>query len=475
MFKTNIKYILILYFLILTGSILRLYNVNFDDFWYDEMVSFWISDPNINIKESFDRIFSSNLMVSYEIFLKLYHYIFGYDVHISRYFSSCISICSLIFFYFLLKKNSSKNTAIVGLSLLIFNVYHIKYSFELRAYILTFLLAIVLINLIFENKKIKEDTAVFNYILIFTTSLLLLFSHALSITIIISLLIFLIIKLFKSNLKNQKFIPIGITLLLSLLIFLFIYLNNISHYPEWIEQVDYGFYTNFYFSKFFGSRLLGLIFLVVFIFLIFKFRNKIIRDLDIYFFFIILILSSYFLPLIFGYLIKPVLVDRYIFFVLIPLIAFISHYIILINNNFTKFFLIILLVGSQIINLFDEYSFKQFYTNIYPTKPEVKKIITTINSSNDNYFSFSLRKDNFINYNNVRYNYLKKYIEKLDYNLVFVDYYNDKKHPNRIWFIYFKDITDKKFSIPHKLSDYSVLSSDFYNRVEIHLIEKKIK
>ena len=177
----------------------------------------------------------------------------------------------------------------------------------------------------------------------------------------------------------------------------------------------------------------------------------------------------------FGYLIKPVLVDRYIFFVLIPLIAFLSHYIILINNNFTKFFLIILLVGSQIINLFDEYSFKQFYTNIYPTKPEVKKIIKTINSSNDNYFSFSLSKDNFINYNNVRYNYLKKYIEKLDYNLVFVDYYNDKKHPNRIWFIYFKDITDKKFSIPHKLSDYSVLSSDFYNRVEIHLIEKKIK
>ncbi len=473
MFKTNIKYTVILYFLILIGSVLRLYNVNFDDFWYDEMVSFWISDPNISIKESFDRIFSSNLMVSYELFLKLYHFIFGYDVNISRYFSSVISICSLILFYFLLKKNSSENTAIIGLSLLTFNVYHIKYSFELRAYILTFLLAIILINLIFENKKIKENTTAFDYILIFTTSSLLLFSHAFSIIIIISLLIFLIIKSFKNNLKNQKLIPIGLSLLLSLLIFLFIYLNKISHYPNWIEQVDSGFYTNFYFSKFFGSRLLGLIFLVTFIYLIFNFKNDIIRNLDIYFFLIILILSSYFLPLIFGYSIKPILVDRYIFFILIPLIAFISHYIILIKNSFKKFLLIFILVGSQIINLFDEYSFKQFYTNIYPTKPEVKKIIKTINDSDDNLFSFSLRKDNFINYNKVRYNYLKKYIEMMDYNLTFVDYYNDENNPNKIWFIYFKDITDKKFSIPLKLNDYSVLSSEFFNRVEVHLLKKK--
>ena len=108
MLKTKTKYLSLLIFLILFGSILRLYNINFDDFWYDEMVSFWISDPNINLEQSLDRIFSSNLMITYELFLKYFHYIWGYDVYISRYFSSLISILSIFLFYLLLKKNSSK-------------------------------------------------------------------------------------------------------------------------------------------------------------------------------------------------------------------------------------------------------------------------------------------------------------------------------------------------------------------------------
>ena len=60
MFKTKFKSILAVFFLILFGSILRIYNLNFDDFWYDEMVSFWLSDPNLNFFETLKRVFSSN-------------------------------------------------------------------------------------------------------------------------------------------------------------------------------------------------------------------------------------------------------------------------------------------------------------------------------------------------------------------------------------------------------------------------------
>ena len=52
MFKTKFKSISAIFFLILFGSILRIYNLNFDDFWYDEMVTFWLSDPNLTFFET---------------------------------------------------------------------------------------------------------------------------------------------------------------------------------------------------------------------------------------------------------------------------------------------------------------------------------------------------------------------------------------------------------------------------------------
>ena len=256
MFKTKFKLVSTLFFLILFGSILRIYNLNFDDFWYDEMVTFWLSDPNLTFLETLKRVFSSNLMVTYEIFLKFYHQLVGYDVYNSRYFSSILSIISLTFFYVLLRKNSSTESAIYGLLLLVINIYHIKYSLELRSYILTFLFTIILINLIFENKKIKSSFKILNYFSIFFVTLFLLFSHAFSAIIIFSLVIFLLLKLNEGKTQKKVITNLLLIFLLSLSIFLFLYLNNINHYPEWIEQVDLSFYTNFYFSKFFGSRLL---------------------------------------------------------------------------------------------------------------------------------------------------------------------------------------------------------------------------
>ena len=50
--KTNI---LIFFFTILLSIVTILYQLNFEDFWLDEMSSFWISDPNIQFKETLNR------------------------------------------------------------------------------------------------------------------------------------------------------------------------------------------------------------------------------------------------------------------------------------------------------------------------------------------------------------------------------------------------------------------------------------
>ena len=125
------------------GFLFRGYNINFEDFTTDEIFAFWTSESNISFKETLIRTLSSNFNCLFDFFLKWFHTIFGYDVHISIYYPLILSFTSLVFFYFFLKKNTSYGSSVFGLFLLSINIFHIKYSIELRSYILTFLLTTI--------------------------------------------------------------------------------------------------------------------------------------------------------------------------------------------------------------------------------------------------------------------------------------------------------------------------------------------
>ena len=74
------KHILYIVIIIFFGSFLRGYNINFNDFWSDEMVSFYLSNPNISFIESIKLIVEINLTLTFEIILKYFHLLFGYDI-----------------------------------------------------------------------------------------------------------------------------------------------------------------------------------------------------------------------------------------------------------------------------------------------------------------------------------------------------------------------------------------------------------
>jgi len=121
------KYYFLISAIILLGITLRIYNINFEDFWSDEMVSYWLSDPKNSFFDSLEIIFNSNLTISYELLLKYFHSLFGYNIKVSRYFNAILSIISIFYFYKLLIKNSDdeKNNK----ALVIFNfIKHISYK-----------------------------------------------------------------------------------------------------------------------------------------------------------------------------------------------------------------------------------------------------------------------------------------------------------------------------------------------------------
>ncbi len=472
--KTNpYKYETVLITLIISfGLLLRGFDINYNDFWSDEMVSFYLSNPNLEFLETIKLVFASNLTVTFEILLKLFHKIFGYNFEYSRYLSLLLSIFSIFCFYRLIKTNKSYYSAILGIILLSINIYHIRYSVELRSYMLTFLLAIILLNLIFYQGKIREFRNFFNYILIFIVSLLMLFSHAYSIIIITSInfYIFLLWVMKKNFTRNN--ILLFLSTSISSLLFVLVYINNISHTPSWLPELKSSFFTNYYFSSFFGSRILGLLHLLILLYLITSQFDKILKKFGIELFLIILLFLTYIIPVSYSLIFKPVLIDRYIFFVLIPILYLICSLTLDFKNSYKKYTFIFLLIAPSFFNHFTENTFKQFYTSINPSKPEVRKSLEYIVKNDNLNYSFVAVKDNPININFVYENYLKKYSEKINKNLIYFDYDNSSESPDNLWLIYFTDITNQKFAKPIELSDYKIKSNKIFNHLELYELKK---
>ena len=89
MIKSNSILNIVLIVSLITGVFLRLYNINHDNLWIDEMATFWVTDPSISFKEMLDRHSATELAPQfYYILIYFIHNIFGYSPDIARYFSS---------------------------------------------------------------------------------------------------------------------------------------------------------------------------------------------------------------------------------------------------------------------------------------------------------------------------------------------------------------------------------------------------
>ena len=101
------------------------------------------------------------------------------------------------------------------------------------------------------------------------------------------------------------------------------------------------------------------------------FRKKIFSSVNNYLLLIFILIFSYVIPLTYSYLKTPILSDRYIIFVLIPILILISLLIFEIINKKVKIFILIFLLVPTIVNNFME--IKDRKTN----KPEFKKFLNS--------------------------------------------------------------------------------------------------
>lgn len=440
---------LLILLLLILGVIFRLYNINFDNLWIDEIASFWISNPDFDFKESLINHKSlDQTPYLFNLIIKLFFTVFGYDINLARIVPCVFSIFGILSVAYLSKLLSKKNAYIFSTFLISFNIFLISYSQELRVYSTLFFF--INISLIFFYKCYENNDKINHSIFIIVT-LFSIFLHPFSLILFISYCLYTFILLINTKLENKTiFVSLVIILLFSILSYI-IYLQT-SSLPSstWVSTPELKFFTNFYFSKFFGSRLVGLFFLITLIFLSFKHFSKIIKLEKITLIFIFLILT-YMIPLIYTYIIEPIIVPRYIIFVLIPIIILISHFTFEFENKKIKIFIIFALCLFTLTNFVTEQTFKQFYKDRTIYKPEFVKSLKMISDSNNKTYTMKvdpvqqILKDPWINAVNNYLDYIKTE-QNLEIN--FKEY--EKLKYENIWIICVHDLNENNCTLPNK-------------------------
>jgi len=162
-------------FFILIGIFLRFYQLNFENYWFDELIDFWVADPNISINATFyrrDDLIADQTPYLFQLLLKIYLDFFGYDPEIGRHVPLIFGVLSIPLVGILSYQVAKNNSFLLTILLVSINIYLIKYSQETRTYTLVFLLSTI--NLIFYYKIIFSDLTYFKKIYIF--SLFVIFS-----------------------------------------------------------------------------------------------------------------------------------------------------------------------------------------------------------------------------------------------------------------------------------------------------------
>jgi len=466
-YKLNTKTIIAS--ILIIGTILRFYNIGFEDLWYDEIISFWVGNPNHSFLDSF-RIhnYIERSPYTYHFFLKFFFEIFGYNLEVGRCISAFFGSLCILTIPYIARILKYEKAYLFSLFLISFNIFLISFSQEMRVY--SMLLFFISLSYIFFFQIIINNSK-YLYFIIF--SLIAIFLHPFALLIYFSFIFYLF-------LRYLKFKEINLNLNLSLIFigfisvlfyyFSFIYFLEPSNYDHfWIPQIEIKFFTNFFFSQFFGSRLLGIIFLFFLIFLVIR-NLKSFAKLDNLSILLISIIISYFLPIMFNYIFEPVLVSRYLIFVLIPIILLIAILSYKFEDKKISLTIVSFLCIITILNMFTEQTFKQFYNPRAIYKPEYSKALIFIEKSNHKKYSLKIvDMKSMIETTNSINNYIDYIGSK---NNLKITYISLKEIDNSaVWVICPMYIT-KDCSLPKIISNYQIINEKYFNSLNLKLIKK---
>lgn len=322
-------------FILLLGAILRIYNLDKESLWFDEVGSI-----NLSMRSPIEVFTKFHNSFFYFWLLKYWIKCFGLSESALRYLSAILGICSIFVIYKIARILFNQKIGLISAFLLSISPVHIFYSQEIRNYSLFLLLS--LCSMLIFIKLIKKNQLK-QYLLIILVNILLLFTFSFGILIILIQNIFFFI-IYKHEKKRRWIISQLILSSLFLLwaIPIFFELINgpwIKPSTSWIKKPGLNtlietFKTFCYGAENYGGnelhinpkfllipRYLIYVFGILFIFGLSLLKNPPYKDnLKL----IILWLSSIIIPFLVSIVFLPVYVTRYVIYALPPFLIIIA-------------------------------------------------------------------------------------------------------------------------------------------------------
>ena len=451
------------------GLYLRLYQINFEDYWFDEQASFYVADPSLLFKETVERSYELDYgtHILFNFILKYFFSIFYYDPQIGRLVPLIFGFLSIPAISYLTLYVTSNKSYIFVTFLTSINFYLISYSQELREYSLVFLLSVLSILFFCKaiDNLIDSKNKLYNITLYSFFSLIGLCTHIFFFIIIFSQITYLFYIYF---LEKKKVFLILISIVCIFIVYLlFMYdilILQMSINDFWIKNIEIDFIIDLYFPRFFGSHIMGALYLLILIYLLilnkfflFRYENKNLLLVILFFF-------SYLIPIIYGVIAMPVLTDRYIIYTLIPILVLISNLVFNLKNKKVRFSILFIIITSTLINNYGEIFNRKI------SKPEFNLALENILESNTkNVFIIAQRPMDKIILNN----YLESININKKHNIVF---YNEEQNLNMInqfWLLCYKPINSFNCNLNNnKNSLWRKLNKDKFHLLEATLYKK---
>jgi len=454
--------------LVSVGIFTIFYQINFDGFWLDEMNSFYVADPNLSFQETLLRHNETDWHNPklFNFILKNFFYLIGYDPSLARYLPFIFGSISLFMFGAISYQIKKDNTFLITTFLACISIYLIKYSQELRPYSL--LLLTSSLNIFFYFKLLNNPKKKYiNSIPFIIFSIINYSTHPFSLIILFSQFFFSLYRYFLFK-KSIHFL-----LFLYLLIFIFYLVINLDYiliqisFKKYMLSYDIkNVLDGFYFPRFFGSKIMGYTYLILLFFLIIKNRSIIFKEINNYLFFFILIIFCYFIPFVYGIINTPVLQDRYIIFILIPVLVLTSCLITELKNKRFKLFLILFIFVITLSNHFIEI-FKRVNT-----KPQFALAFENIKDSGIKNVILYPQKDTSYPVGNLVINYVKNINFWVKNNLDFYRYEELTNDLKGFWLVCYKPNLDYDCEIS-KNDKYKILETIKFYQVDLSLYKLK--
>jgi uncharacterized membrane protein len=377
--------------ILIAALFLRIYHINFQSIWLDEILSMNNSNPKLSMKQFYEGImFWEFIPHMYFLILRFVFDVFGYSTTIARLFSAIIGVFGVYSIYLFGKELINKRGGLIAAALVCVNFFHISYSQEVRPYGMLFLFTVLSFYrlVIFIKKPSVLNGIIFGlftglYLNCHFFGFITLFSQCL-------LLLFFLIKTPKEN-RNKFFGNCIVFGIVTLIVFspAFEALLRVTEIKSfWLQKPGPEAFTSM-FKEFFGNSemVVFVINLVAVFYIINLFKEKnnnqnsnAIISNKVIFSFIILstwLSVSLIIPLIRSYLDVPMILSRYFINILPVLILIITIGINFIKNDLIRIIVIAYLVIFSILDLF---VVKKYYFTI--TKSQFRELSEEIINRN---------------------------------------------------------------------------------------------